>query len=219
MALNLIMLGAPGAGKGTQADRFARAKGIPKISTGDILREAVATGTPLGLQAKATMARGELVSDEIVIGIVKERLARDDAKKGFVLDGFPRTVAQAMALDGIMQGRDPLIVVDIVVAAEELVRRLRSRLVCEKCGTNVDEKNPASAGACGRCGGRLVQRADDNAETVKERLKVYERQTKPLVEYYQARPTFKSINGARTPDQVAADLNTAIATVASGARA
>jgi len=219
MALNLIMLGAPGAGKGTQADRFARAKGIPKISTGDILREAVATGTPLGLQAKATMARGELVSDEIVIGIVKERLARDDAKKGFVLDGFPRTVAQAMALDGIMQGRDPLIVVDIVVAAEELVRRLGSRLVCEKCGTNVDEKNPASAGACGRCGGRLVQRADDNAETVKERLKVYERQTKPLVEYYQARPTFKSINGARTPDQVAADLNTAIATVASGARA
>jgi adenylate kinase len=219
MALNLIMLGAPGAGKGTQADRFARAKGIPKISTGDILREAVATGTPLGLQAKAIMARGELVSDEIVIGIVKERLARDDAKKGFVLDGFPRTVAQAMALDGIMQGRDPLIVVDIVVAAEELVRRLGSRLVCEKCGTNVDEKNPASAGACGRCGGRLVQRADDNAETVKERLKVYERQTKPLVEYYQARPTFKSINGARTPDQVAADLDAAIATVASGARA
>jgi len=219
MALNLIMLGAPGAGKGTQADRFARANGIPKISTGDILREAVATGTPLGLQAKAIMARGELVSDEIVIGIVRERLARDDAKKGFVLDGFPRTVGQAMALDGIMQGRDPLIVVDIVVAAEELVRRLGSRLVCEKCGTNVDEKNPASAGACGKCGGRLVQRADDNAETVRERLKVYERQTKPLVEYYQARPTFKSINGARTPDQVAADLNTAIATVASGARA
>ena len=218
MALNVVVLGAPGAGKGTQADRFARAKGVPKISTGDILREAVAMGTPLGLQAKTIMARGELVSDEIVIGIVKERLARDDAKRGFVLDGFPRTVAQAMALDGILQGRDPLIVVDIVVGADELVRRLGGRLVCEKCGTNVDDRNPAKAGACGKCGGRLVQRADDNAETVKERLRVYERQTKPLVEYYQARPTFKSINGARTPEQVAADLNAAIETSASGAR-
>jgi adenylate kinase len=218
VALNVVVLGAPGAGKGTQADRLARARGVPKISTGDILREAVAMGTPLGLQAKAIMARGELVSDEIVIGIVKERLARDDAKKGFVLDGFPRTVAQAMALDGVMQGRDPLIVVDIVVGAEELVRRLRGRLVCEMCGTNVDDRNPAKAGVCGRCGGHLVQRADDNAETVKERLRVYERQTKPLVEYYQARPTFKSINGARTPEQVAADLNAAIETSASGAR-
>ena len=219
MSLNLVMLGPPGAGKGTQAERLARVRGIPKISTGDILREAVGAGTPVGRRAQAIMARGELVSDEIVIGIVNDRLARDDAKKGFVLDGFPRTVAQAMALDGIMQGRDPLIIVDIVVGAEELVRRLGSRQVCERCGTNADEKNPANAGACGKCGGRLVQRADDNAETVRERLKVYDRQTKPLVEYYQARPTFKSINGARTPEQVAADLNTAIATVATGARA
>jgi adenylate kinase len=218
MALNVIMLGAPGAGKGTQADRFARAKGIPKISTGDILREAVHLETPLGLQAKAIMARGELVSDDIVIGIVRERLARDDARNGFVLDGFPRTVAQAAALDATMQGRDPLIVVDIVVPADEIARRIGARQVCERCGTNADDKNPAKAGACGKCGGRLAQRADDNAETVKERLRVYERQTKPLVEYYQVRPTFKSINGAQTPDQVAADLNAAITSV-SGARA
>jgi len=219
MALNVVMLGAPGAGKGTQADRFARAKGIPKISTGDILREAVAMGTPLGLQAKTIMARGELVSDAVVIGIVQERLARDDAKKGFVLDGFPRTVAQATALDAIMQGRDPLIVVDIVVQADELVRRIGSRQVCEQCGTNVDDRNPAKGGACGRCSGRLIQRADDNPDTVRERLKVYERQTRPLVEFYQVRPTFKTVNGAQTPEQVAADLNRAIETVASGVKA
>jgi adenylate kinase len=217
MALNVIMLGAPGAGKGTQADRFARGKGIPKISTGDILRESVAAGTPLGLQAKTVMARGELVSDEIVIGIVTERLARDDARKGFVLDGFPRTVAQATALDGIMQGRDPLIIVDIVVEAEELVKRIGARRVCGTCGTNVDDKNPAKNGACGKCGGQLIQRADDKPETVRERLRVYERQTKPLVEYYQARPTFKAVNGAQAPDQVATDLNTAI--VAAGGAA
>ncbi|HEV3141378.1 MAG TPA: adenylate kinase [Vicinamibacterales bacterium] len=217
--MNVVMLGAPGAGKGTQADRFARAKRIPKISTGDILRDVVQKGTPLGRAANAIMARGELVGDDIMIGIVRERLARDDVRGGFVLDGFPRTVAQATALDEIMQGRDPLIVIDIVVSPDELLRRLGSRQVCEKCGTNVDDKNPAKGGACGACGGRLVQRADDNAPTIQERLKVYERQTKPLVEYYQVRPTFKSINGAQTPDQVAADLNAAIATVGGGGRA
>src|SRR5262249_32483465 len=188
MGLNLIVLGPPGAGKGTQADRFARARGIPRISTGDILREAVQAGTPLGLKAKAIMERGELVSDQIVIGIVRERLDRGDARPGFVLDGFPRTVAQAEALDGIMAGRDPLIVVDIAVPSDELVRRLTSRQVCEACGTNVDDKNPAKGGACGRCGGRLVTRADDNVSTIRERLKVYERQTKPLVDFYSRRP-------------------------------
>ena len=124
MALNLIMLGPPGAGKGTQAERFARSRGIPKISTGDILREAVQDGTEIGLRAKAIMDRGELVSDDVMIGIVRERLDRPDARDGFVLDGFPRTVAQAQALDGSMNGRDPLIVVDIVVPEAELVRRL-----------------------------------------------------------------------------------------------
>src|SRR5690349_22561319 len=121
MALNLLMLGPPGAGKGTQAERFARARGIPKISTGDILREAVHAGTPIGLRAKAIMDRGELVSDDVMIAIVRERLERPDALSGFILDGFPRTVAQATALDGIMDGRDPLIVVDLAVPELELV--------------------------------------------------------------------------------------------------
>ena len=135
MALNLLMLGPPGAGKGTQAERFAQARGIPKISTGDILREAVQTKTEIGLRAKAIMDRGELVGDDVMIGIVRERLERPDALSGFVLDGFPRTVAQASALDGIMADRDPLIVVDIVVPEAELVRRLGTRLICRLCGT------------------------------------------------------------------------------------
>ena len=216
MALNLIVLGPPGAGKGTQADRFARARGIPKISTGEILREAVLMGTPLGLKAKAIMARGELVSDDVVIGIVRERLDRADARRGFVLDGFPRTVAQAEALDGIMTGRDPLIVVDIVVPEAELLCRLAIRLVCEACGMNADDKHPAKDGACGRCGGKLVQRADDNVATIQQRLRVYERQTKPLVDFYSARPTFRTINGAQPPDLVAAELASAIAAADAG---
>lgn len=214
MALNLLMLGPPGAGKGTQAERFARSRGIPRISTGDILREAVHAGTDIGLQAKAVMDRGELVGDDVMIGIVRERLERDDAAGGFVLDGFPRTVAQAAALDGIVSGRDPLIVVDIVVPEDELVKRLSSRMICEDCGANA----PVLHGPiCVLCGGKLVQRADDSDAVVLERLKVYHRQSEPLVEYYRVRPTFQSINGAQSPDQVAADLAAAIA--AAGAHA
>ena len=148
MALNLIMLGPPGAGKGTQAERFARSRGIPKISTGDILREAVHDRAPRsGCGAKAIMDRGELVSDDVMIGIVRERLERADALGGFVLDGFPRTVAQAAALDAIMDGRDPLIVVDIVVPEAELVRRLGTRMICEDCGTERAGRQHAPARA------------------------------------------------------------------------
>ena len=209
MALNLLMLGPPGAGKGTQAERFARSRGIPKISTGDILREAVHAGTEIGLRAKAIMDRGELVHDEVMIGIVRERLERPDAVPGFVLDGFPRTVAQASALDGMLAGRDPLIVLDIVVPEAELVRRLGTRLICEDCGHNAPPGSVAG-GQCMVCGGKFVQRADDNQSIVIERLKVYHRQSEPLVEYYRVRPTFRSINGAQAPDQVAADLVAAI---------
>src|SRR5262249_61641320 len=134
MPLNLIMLGPPGAGKGTQAERFARSRGIPKISTGDILREAVHAGTEIGERAKTIMDRGELVSDDVMIGIVRERLERSDALSGFILDGFPRTVAQATALDEMLDGRDPLIVIDIIVPESVLVRRLRSAVICEGCG-------------------------------------------------------------------------------------
>jgi adenylate kinase len=216
MALNLLMLGPPGAGKGTQAERFAGTRGIPKISTGDILREAVHDGTELGRRARAIMDRGELVNDEVMIGIVRDRLDRDDARSGFVLDGFPRTVAQAAALDEIMTGRDPLIVVDIVVPEAELVRRLSARLICEDCGANAPVGD-GSATACGRCGGRLVQRTDDNEAVVRERLKVYLRQSEPLVEYYRVRPTFRSINGAQPPDRVAADVVAAIEAAGAGA--
>ena len=216
MALNLLMLGPPGAGKGTQAERFARSRGIPKISTGDILRVAVNTGTEVGRLARAIMDRGELVGDDVMIKIVRDRLEKDDALGGFVLDGFPRTVAQASALDGIMDGRDPLIVVDIVVPEAELVRRLGTRMICEDCGANAPVA-AAAASPCVKCGGRLVQRADDNQAVVIERLKVYHRMSEPLVEYYRVRPTFRSIDGAQPPDRVAADLAAAIEAAGNGA--
>jgi adenylate kinase len=213
VATNLVMLGAPGAGKGTQAERFAQAHGIPKISTGDILREAVQNGTEIGLRAKAIMDRGELVSDDVMVGIVRARLERADTVRGFILDGFPRTVAQAIALDGIMGGRAPLIIVDIDVPEAELVRRLATRLVCEACGTNAQP----GASACGKCGGRLVQRADDNEAVVRERLAVYRNKTKPLVDFYCARPTFCAIEGAHDPERVAAALEAAVAAAVQGA--
>jgi adenylate kinase len=206
MSLNLIMLGPPGAGKGTQAERLARARGIPKISTGDMLRTAVKAGTAIGERAKAIMDRGELVNDEVMIGIVRERLGQPDAQAGFVLDGFPRTVAQAIALDELIAARDPLVVIDIEVPEAELVRRLGARMICVKCGTNAD----ADQTSCAKCGAALVQRADDDASVVRERLKVYARDTKPLVDYYRTRPTFRRVNGAQTPDRVAADLARAV---------
>ena len=210
MALNLIVLGAPGAGKGTQAERLAKARRIPKISTGDILREAVQGGTEIGKRAKAIMDRGELVSDEVMIGIVKERLDRPDAAAGFILDGFPRTVVQAEALDGIMQGRAALIVVDIDVPEAELIRRLGARLVCAACGANATTPEEASSLVCARCGGQLVQRSDDSEATIRERLAVYRKKTMPLIEYYRARPTFRSVNGAQTPERVAEELARAV---------
>jgi adenylate kinase len=212
------MLGPPGAGKGTQADRLATAKGIPKISTGDMLREAVKAGTEIGRRAKAIMDRGELVNDEVIIGVVRERLAKADAQRGFILDGFPRTVAQARALDALMEGRPPLIIVDIVVPETDLVERLTSRLVCSNCGTNA-EGVPRSAMAttpCVKCGGPLKQRSDDNKDVVLERLKVYRRDTQPLVDYYRSRPTFRAVNGAQAMERVFADLAEAVDSAASG---
>ena len=220
MALNLIMLGPPGAGKGTQAERFARKRGIPKISTGDMLRESVKAGTPIGLRAKAIMERGELVNDEVMIGIVRERLDRDDTQDGFILDGFPRTVAQAQALDGLMKGRESVIVIDITVPERELVRRLVSRMVCEDCGLNAEgiELAHINTARCQRCGGRLKQRSDDNETVVRERLKVYKRDTQPLVDFYRDRPTFRQVFGAQAPDRVEEELEHAVnhATASAG---
>ena len=210
MALHLLMLGPPGAGKGTQSERFARDRGVPKISTGDMLRAAVHDGTEVGLRAKVIMDRGELVSDEVMIGIVRERLSRNDVRDGFILDGFPRTVAQAVALDEIMRGWDPLIILDIVVPEAELVRRLSTRLICKECGHNAELGHVDVKERCGICGGELVQRTDDSGAVVLERLKVYKTATKPLVDFYRVRPTFRSVNGAQAPDRVAADLAAAI---------
>ena len=201
------MLGPPGAGKGTQAERLARGRGLPKISTGDILREAVQAGTELGLAAKATMEAGNLIGDDVMIGIVRERLDRDDARGGFVLDGFPRTVVQAAALDGLIDGRGPLVVLDIVVPEDVLVRRLATRRICGTCGVNAAVE---WTGECQKCGGKLVARIDDGVEIVRERLKVFLRQTKPLVDYYSTRSTFRSIDGNQPPDVVSAKIETAL---------
>jgi adenylate kinase len=206
-ALNVVMLGPPGAGKGTQAERFARTHGLPKISTGDILREAVTTDTDLGRAARATMDRGELVGDNVMIGIVGERLKRPDTHPGFVLDGFPRTVEQATALDGLMDGRGALVVVDIIVPEDVLLRRLAARRICGSCGVNALVEWTTT---CGICGGELVTRTDDGLDIVRERLKVYHRQTKPIVDFYSARPTFRTIDGNQPPDQVTALMDKAI---------
>ena len=209
MGLNVIMMGAPGAGKGTQAGRFARERGLPKISTGDMLREAIKAGDPVALKVKERMDRGELADDVTMIEIVRKRLQQPDAQAGFVLDGFPRTVAQAKALDGIMNERNngPLIVVDVMVPPEELVRRLATRRICVDCQTNAD---PKATDRCLKCGGRLEQRTDDNQDVVRERLSVYVRETKPVLEFYRERPTFRVVNGAQAPDRVAQELDTMI---------
>jgi adenylate kinase len=205
--LNVVMLGPPGAGKGTQAERLAKSRSLPKISTGDILREAVQAGTDMGLAAKMTMEAGNLVSDDVMIGIVGERLDREDARRGFVLDGFPRTVVQATALDGMVDGRGPLVVLDIVVPEEVLVRRLATRRICSRCGVNAAVE---WTGDCQKCGGMLIARIDDGVDIVRERLKVYQRQTKPLVDYYSTRSTFRSIDGNRPPDVVSEAIDAAL---------
>jgi len=219
MPLNVIMMGPPGAGKGTQAERFAGAHGVPKISTGDMLREAVRAGTELGTRAGAIMGAGKLVSDDIVIGIVRERLTRADTLPGFVLDGFPRTVAQARALDRIIEGRDSLIVVKIAVSEAELVRRLQARRVCGQCAATFGGAElAATVTACPCCGGPLLQRADDDESVIRARLEVYDRETRPLMEYYKARPTFRQVDGAQALDRVQAAVAAAVESAAAAGR-
>jgi adenylate kinase len=233
MALNLVMIGPPGAGKGTQAARLCSHFGIPKISTGEILREAVASGTALGNEVKNIIGAGRLVSDDLIISVVRDRLNKPDALGGFVLDGFPRTVVQANALDAMLEGRGPLVIVVLEVPEQELVRRLAWRRVCASCGASyggvdVPEltgergggEGPVEAGRCRTCGGPLVQREDDSAAVIRDRLKVFVSQTGPLVEFYRDRPTFSVINGLQHPDKVTADLMRAIESArAAGRRA
>ena len=193
--MNLILLGAPGAGKGTQADAISAKLGIPQISTGNMLREAVKNGTELGLKAKAAMESGALVSDEIVIGILKDRIAEPDAANGFILDGFPRTVAQAEALDTMGVQIDK--VLEIYVPNERIIARMSGRRVCEACGASyhVEYKPTKAEGVCDACGGKTVQRKDDAPETVLERLDVYAEKTAPLKGYYEKTGKLVTVTG------------------------
>jgi adenylate kinase len=204
---NVILLGGPGAGKGTQAERIVADFKLPHISTGEMLRAAVANGTEMGLEAQKYMESGALVPDEVVIGVVRERLAEPDARDGFLLDGFPRTMAQAEQLDTMLAaaGRQITHVVLISVPADELVQRIAGRRSCSQCGKlyNVTFDPPAVEGVCDLDGAALVQRADDNEETVRNRIAVYESQTAPLIGYYENKGVLESaFGGGKRPDEV-----------------
>ena len=208
--MHILLMGPPGAGKGTQAANLVNEFAIPHISTGDMFRAAIKEGTELGKQAKACMDAGKLVPDEVTIGIVRERLAKPDCEKGFILDGFPRTVEQADALTGILKeiGLKLTRVLNINVPAAELIERAVGRRICKKCGATYHIKfNPTKVeGICDACGGELFQRADDSEETMKNRLSVYEAQTKPLIEYYQKAGLYTEVDGRQAIDKVFADV-------------
>ena len=193
--MNLIFLGAPGAGKGTQAEVISQKLEIPTISTGNIIREALKNETEMGLKAKAFIESGKLVPDDVVIGIIKERLAKDDCKNGFILDGFPRTIPQAEALDEMGVKIDK--VVEIQVDDDTIIGRMSGRRVCSKCGASyhVQNKPPKAEGICDSCGGELVQRKDDAPETVLDRLEVYHTQTEPLKDYYANKGILRTADG------------------------
>lgn len=204
--LNVILLGPPGAGKGTQAERIKKDFGLAHISTGDMLREAVANGTEMGLKAKSFMDAGELVPDEVVIGIVVERMSDPDCEKGFLLDGFPRSEAQAQALDTALKasGKNITLALAVIVAEDELIKRLTGRRLCRGCARpyHVAFRPPATPEVCDECGGELYQRSDDTEETVRNRLDVYRRQTEPLIDYYRVQGVLAEIKGAGHPDEV-----------------
>ena len=208
--MHILLMGPPGAGKGTQAANLVKEFAIPHISTGDMFRAAVKEGTELGKQAKACMDSGKLVPDAVTIGIVKERLAKPDCEKGFILDGFPRTVEQANALSKILPeiGLKLTRVLNISVPAADLIERAVGRRICKKCGATYHIKfNPTKVeGVCDECGGDLYQRADDSEATMKNRLSVYEAQTKPLIDYYQKAGLYTEIDGRQAIDKVTSDL-------------
>jgi adenylate kinase len=204
--MKLVLLGAPGAGKGTQAKKLIEKYGIPQISTGDILRKAVADGTPLGKEAKSYMDKGELVPDSVVIGLVKERLAQDDCKNGYILDGFPRNTSQAEALDKVLAEMNASLdaALSVDVEKDELMKRLTGRRTCKNCQQmyNVYFSPPKKDGVCDKCGGELYQRDDDKEETIRKRLDVYEAQTAPLIEYYRKKGILKSVQGTGSIEDI-----------------
>lgn len=194
--MRVILLGPPGSGKGTQGDLIEKRYNFPKISTGDLLRQAVLEGTPLGKKAASQMNRGELVSDSIVEEIVKERISYADCFEGYVLDGFPRTISQAKSLER-MDGSRPEIVIEIVMDAQTLVDRLHSRRICSQCGAiyNLEVRRPKKDGVCDICQGSLIQREDDRPEVIKERLRVYQKKTAPLRDYYLRKNVYQRLDG------------------------
>lgn len=204
--MRLVLLGAPGAGKGTQAKILIEKYGMPQISTGDLLRAAVAAGTALGKEAKSYMDKGELVPDSVVLGMVEERLKQDECKKGYILDGFPRNTAQAEALDKMLASLNMSLTaaLSVDVPFDDLMKRLTGRRTCKACGQmyNIYFKAPAKEGVCDKCNGELFQRGDDKEATIKKRLEVYSAQTEPLIGYYKNKGILKSVSGTGSIDEI-----------------
>ncbi len=209
--MNIILLGPPGAGKGTQAGKIIEKYKIPQISTGDILRAAVREGTELGKEAQKYMNEGKLVPDSVVIGIIRDRLKEDDCKNGYLLDGFPRTIAQAEELDNILSEMNSSLdcVISIEVLDEEIIQRITGRRMCKECGAvyHIKYSPPSKDGICDKCGGNLYQRDDDKEETVRERLEVYKKQTEPLKEYYNKKGILKEVEGTGSIDSIFASID------------
>jgi adenylate kinase len=206
--MRIILFGPPGSGKGTQGDLVERRYGFPKISTGDLLRRAVREKTPLGIKAESMMNRGELVSDEVVEGLVRERITSPDTRRGYLLDGFPRNLAQVRSLEAMDGGR-PEVVIEIDVDSRSLVERMQGRLTCRTCGTvyNLRLQKPRIEGRCDVCGGEVYQRADDRPEVISERLRVYREQTEKIRAHYQAKGVFHRVDGAGSVDDVSGRIS------------
>lgn len=208
LSIVIILLGPPGSGKGTQAIEIAKERHVPHISTGDLFRDNIGQNTELGQEAKKYMDQGQLVPDELVLNMLFDRVSRPDCKEGYVLDGFPRTIPQAEALDKFLKGKSKVIALNLEVPDDVIVKRIEGRLTCKACGNihHIEYSPPAKEGMCDKCGSPLTQRADDTRAVILERLRVYKEQTEPLIDYYRAQGVLKSVDGNRPPKVVLQEL-------------